>query len=174
MIRQNVEAAGALSHTEFIHNLNKDRTEWKLSEWCAYFDPNPGGKPAMSTDEIAAATLWLTEKGYPIPTDCPKRPGVASFLNRDGGCPAFKPVCLTHPICQMARGMCGLINTGAKCPSCKEMFDPEKLRDPLSKKEFQISGLCQKCQDRVFQEPKDPCEDCDKKGTKFCKEGCPI
>ena len=28
-----------------------------------------------------------------------------------------------------------------------------KFRDPLSQREYQISGLCQECQDEVFVEP---------------------
>jgi hypothetical protein len=36
------------------------------------------------------------------------------------------------------------------CPFCKGA--PGEFRDELSKKEFQISGLCQKCQDDFFEE----------------------
>lgn len=41
----------------------------------------------------------------------------------------------------------------AKCPFCgKDMSNPEGMfRDKLSYKEFQISGLCQDCQDKVFK-----------------------
>lgn len=35
-----------------------------------------------------------------------------------------------------------------RCPCCKQFVT--KFRDPLSKKEFEISGLCQKCQDKIF------------------------
>jgi hypothetical protein len=34
------------------------------------------------------------------------------------------------------------------CPMCKQTIGP--FRDALSKREFHISGLCQKCQDQVF------------------------
>jgi hypothetical protein len=73
-----------------------------------------------------------------------------------------------------------------RCPSCSEFtgIHPHNspndvppysgFRDALSYKEYGISGLCQKCQDKTFKEPKDPCEGCDKKDTEFCKEGCPI
>ena len=37
-----------------------------------------------------------------------------------------------------------------KCPTCKEVIDPKSFRDRLSVKEFGISGMCQKCQDKVF------------------------
>ena len=43
-----------------------------------------------------------------------------------------------------------------KCPFCGKVIDPEKeFRDELSKREFKISGLCQKCQDEVFTEPEE-------------------
>ena len=35
------------------------------------------------------------------------------------------------------------------CPCCACVI--EKFRDALSVREFQISGLCQKCQDSVFE-----------------------
>jgi len=39
------------------------------------------------------------------------------------------------------------------CPSCRVEFNPViDLRDDLSKTEFRISGLCQRCQDKVFQD----------------------
>lgn len=39
-----------------------------------------------------------------------------------------------------------------ECPFCgKSIDDVEKeFRDSLSKREFEISGLCQKCQDEIF------------------------
>lgn len=36
------------------------------------------------------------------------------------------------------------------CPSCKQKINPDEFRDELSAKEYNISGLCQKCQDKVF------------------------
>jgi len=41
-----------------------------------------------------------------------------------------------------------------KCPFCKSRVNKSSFRDEISLKEFGISGLCQKCQDRVFSEPK--------------------
>ena len=35
-----------------------------------------------------------------------------------------------------------------KCPCCQQDIGP--FRNTLSHKEYQISGLCQKCQDSVF------------------------
>ena len=58
------------------------------------------------------------------------------------------------------------------CPSCKQPLG--EFKDALSRKEFGISGLCQKCQDKIFVEPKDPCDGCAHTGTKYCKEECPI
>jgi C4-type Zn-finger protein len=37
-----------------------------------------------------------------------------------------------------------------KCPFCGEQVDTSTFKDPLSKKEFEISGLCQSCQDDTF------------------------
>ena len=36
------------------------------------------------------------------------------------------------------------------CPTCTEPIDWSQFRDELSKKEYRISGMCQKCQDEVF------------------------
>lgn len=38
------------------------------------------------------------------------------------------------------------------CPICGESITYGSFKDELSKKEFLISGLCQKCQDYVFEE----------------------
>ena len=43
-----------------------------------------------------------------------------------------------------------------QCPLCSKPIDPDGFRDDLSRKEYGISGLCQKCQDGVFTPP---CED---------------
>lgn len=37
-----------------------------------------------------------------------------------------------------------------KCPICTEPINESDFKDPLSVKEFKISGMCQKCQDSVF------------------------
>ena len=38
-----------------------------------------------------------------------------------------------------------------KCPFCQSYIDiTHSFRDALSKKEYQISGLCQTCQDETF------------------------
>ena len=37
------------------------------------------------------------------------------------------------------------------CPFCKKAIHPNtEFRDELSLKEYRISGLCQKCQDKTF------------------------
>ena len=37
------------------------------------------------------------------------------------------------------------------CPICGEPVDISKIKnDPVSQKEFEISGMCQKCQDEIF------------------------
>lgn len=150
MNHQLFDAAGLVNSADRLAFSMKDRTSWTLREWCYYFSDKENPLPAMTTEEIAAATLWLREKGYPVPADCPKRPE-ASFCKKDGGCPAFRPVCLTHNICQMARGMCNLVTDVATCPTCLEQFDSSSLRNDISRKEFKISGMCQKCQDKVFE-----------------------
>lgn len=39
-----------------------------------------------------------------------------------------------------------------KCPFCGKEINPETdFRDDLSRREFKISGLCQECQDDIFQ-----------------------
>lgn len=37
-----------------------------------------------------------------------------------------------------------------KCPFCKQVVSIADFKDALSKKEYLISGLCQKCQDDFF------------------------
>ncbi len=37
-----------------------------------------------------------------------------------------------------------------KCPFCKKVVLASSFRDNLSRKEFNISGLCQDCQDKTF------------------------
>jgi len=38
-----------------------------------------------------------------------------------------------------------------RCPTCGKAIQPEtEFRDALSRREFNISGMCQKCQDDVF------------------------
>lgn len=36
------------------------------------------------------------------------------------------------------------------CPLCKRKVDRSEFRDELSRREFEISGLCQSCQDDIF------------------------
>jgi len=37
-----------------------------------------------------------------------------------------------------------------RCPFCNVEVDIDRLRDGVSRKEFRISGLCQGCQDDIF------------------------
>lgn len=39
-----------------------------------------------------------------------------------------------------------------KCPLCEIKIDINKFDDELSLKEFTISGMCQKCQNKIFGE----------------------
>lgn len=36
------------------------------------------------------------------------------------------------------------------CPICLEKINYDDFKDTISKKEFGISGICQKCQDKIF------------------------
>jgi len=36
------------------------------------------------------------------------------------------------------------------CPFCNKPVNTKSFRDALSKKEYEISGLCQQCQDNFF------------------------
>ena len=41
------------------------------------------------------------------------------------------------------------------CPFCKKPVTIEDFRDDLSRKEFEISGMCQQCQDNFFKDPEE-------------------
>lgn len=51
-----------------------------------------------------------------------------------------------------ALGLGELIDTITKgiCPLCGKKVIEDEFRDEISKREFKISGMCQACQDRVF------------------------
>jgi len=38
-----------------------------------------------------------------------------------------------------------------KCPLCNKVINENDFKDDLSRKEFKISGICQKCQDNIFK-----------------------
>ena len=44
-----------------------------------------------------------------------------------------------------------LVDEG-KCPFCKKVVASDSFKDAISKVEFEISGLCQECQDETFKE----------------------
>lgn len=53
----------------------------------------------------------------------------------------------------------GLIKPGTtdliknrQCPLCKDRINVNDFTSDLSLKEFTISGMCQKCQDKIFNE----------------------
>ena len=37
-----------------------------------------------------------------------------------------------------------------KCPLCGKVVIMDDFKDELSRREFKISGICQKCQDDIF------------------------
>jgi hypothetical protein len=43
------------------------------------------------------------------------------------------------------------MRTEGICPFCNTRVRLQDFNDPLSKREFIISGLCQKCQDNFFE-----------------------
>jgi hypothetical protein len=45
-----------------------------------------------------------------------------------------------------------LVDAG-RCPTCGKEIRPGEFRDELSRREFGISGMCQMCQDEVFNQP---------------------
>lgn len=56
-----------------------------------------------------------------------------------------KPLCRLFPRQMQFR-------SEGKCPLCTKRIAWDEFRDEPSRKEFRISGLCQKCQDEVFGE----------------------
>lgn len=43
------------------------------------------------------------------------------------------------------------LSNAGKCPFCRQEVQMKDFTDELSKKEYGISGLCQKCQDETFE-----------------------
>lgn len=41
--------------------------------------------------------------------------------------------------------------TLGRCPFCNKDTTDEKFKDELSRREFEISGICQGCQDKTFK-----------------------
>ena len=39
-----------------------------------------------------------------------------------------------------------------ECPRCGKAINQDDFVDELSKKEFKVSGTCQKCQDEIFDD----------------------
>jgi hypothetical protein len=38
-----------------------------------------------------------------------------------------------------------------KCTECEKDIKEEEFKDEISKREYSISGMCQKCQDKIFR-----------------------
>lgn len=58
---------------------------------------------------------------------------------------------LSKPVFKILPGAAEEIKNN-KCPFCNQTIDQTEFRDELSRKEYSISGLCQRCQDEVFGE----------------------
>ena len=41
------------------------------------------------------------------------------------------------------------------CPICKSSISLDSFKDVLSIQDYAITGLCQKCQDRIYANPED-------------------
>lgn len=61
-----------------------------------------------------------------------------------------KPIPPLRPVDVIFPKMKALRDQG-KCPTCGAFVTVKSFRDELSFQEFNISGLCQKCQDKVFK-----------------------
>ena len=44
------------------------------------------------------------------------------------------------------------LKADGKCPRCECVVDVSTFRDATSRREFEISGYCQACQDLIFKE----------------------
>jgi hypothetical protein len=53
----------------------------------------------------------------------------------------LRKVGMEKEVCRVKRGL---------CPTCGIEIDENSFKDELSLREFRISGMCQKCQDSVF------------------------
>ena len=53
------------------------------------------------------------------------------------------------PVGQIFKKEAQLVDEG-KCPLCERDIVESDFKDDLSRREYQISGMCQKCQDNVF------------------------
>lgn len=59
----------------------------------------------------------------------------------------MKQLGLGHVVEQVKRG---------ECPYCNKPVDLTKFRDPLSVKDYGITGMCQSCQDEFFKPGEEP------------------
>ena len=50
---------------------------------------------------------------------------------------------------EVRRAMMGM------CIFCQTPVTVEDFRDDISRREFEISGMCQKCQDETFKDPEE-------------------
>lgn len=53
------------------------------------------------------------------------------------------------PLQKAVREMFGVVQ--GTCPCCNKEVNTNELKDDISRKEYNISGLCQGCQDEMFQ-----------------------
>jgi len=56
---------------------------------------------------------------------------------------------LLKPVFQLFPEAARLVSE-SKCPLCEKVITEEEFTDELSKREYSFSGLCQTCQDKLF------------------------
>jgi hypothetical protein len=58
---------------------------------------------------------------------------------------------MVSPFAKLAASVCGLTDpSSGRCPFCGRHDARWTIRDDESLREFEISGICQQCQDRTF------------------------
>jgi hypothetical protein len=57
---------------------------------------------------------------------------------------------LNKPVFKIFPEQAELVKLG-KCTTCKRDIKEEDFKDNISKKEYSISGMCSKCQAKVFK-----------------------
>lgn len=94
--------------------------------------------------------LTRLSPGTLVPIQAPKRKGPQKKGENDmGRSPELKKF-----LDVVTREEFGIAKTEAKkkdiCVFCHEPVGPKDFRDEESREEYRISGICQKCQDKIF------------------------
>lgn len=105
--------------------------------------------------EILAVSSWPSEGSFFVLT--PTRPGWQPSKPPEGYPTApFPPVRKRpRPARPATRGERAFGPVLGNCAFCETMVREASFKDALSRREWDISKLCQSCQDKVFAEPED-------------------